>query len=105
MKPLHQHIINYTSAMQQQQHLEQGVNLALQLLNPDNQVFALADPVEGAYTNLVQELCGPELWEWLQWWIYECDYGTRPMQFTIDNTHCDPTKLTLQQFLETVDAA
>ena len=80
------------------------VNSALRSLGSDNYLFSVCEPLEGAYTKLVEELLGPELWDWLMWWMYETDNGSRQMEFTIDNTAYDPTTMTLYKFLEVVDA-
>lgn len=91
-------------AMKLQRDLEDQLSKSLQLLNLDNQIFGLADAVEGPYGDLVEEIIGPDLWEWLQWWMYETECGTQPMEFIIDNTSYDPTTMTLYRFLEIVDA-
>jgi hypothetical protein len=90
-------------AMITQRSGEEQINRALCSLGSDNQVFGLAEPLEGAYTKLVQELLGSELFEWLMWWMYETDCGTKCMHFSIDNVEYDPTTMTLYKFLEIVD--
>lgn len=92
-------------ALIQQRAGEEMLSTALQTLGSDNQVFGLAEPIEGAYTELVAELIGPELFEWLMWWMYECDMGKVNMEFTVNNTSYDPTTMTLYRFLEIVDAS
>ena len=91
-------------AMLLQRDLEHQLNKAMQLLNQDNQVFGLADAVEGPYTNLVHQLLGDTLFEWIMWWMYETEWGTVNMEFVIDGVHYDPTTMTLYRFLELVDA-
>ena len=103
MKQTHKIAYNYCMAMISQRYGEDQVCKALYSLGTDNLVFGLAEPIEGAYTTLVQELLGPELFEWLMWWMYETDYGEQNMGFSIDGVDYDPTELTLQQFLEIVD--
>lgn len=88
-----------------QQAYEAELNKVFRCINPDNQLFGLADPIEGPYTKLVQELLGPELFDWLQWWMYETDHGTQNMGFIIDGKEYDPTQITLYKFLELVDAS
>lgn len=105
MKPTHKIAHSYCAAMITQQVYEAELNKVLGCINPDNQIFGLADPVEGPYTKLVQELLGPELFDWLMWWMYETDHGQVNMEFTIDNTTYDPTQMTLYRFLELVDAS
>jgi hypothetical protein len=89
----------------QQRAGEAQFNTALQALGSDNQVFGLAEPLEGAYTELVHQLLGPELFEWLMWWIYETDCGTKPMHFSINKVEYNPQDMTLYRFLELVDAS
>ena len=104
MKTSHKIAYNYVQALIKQRAYEAQLNSALQLINRDNEVYGLADPIEGQYTDLVLELLGPELFEWVMWWMYECDYGTKDMEFQIDDTSYSPTSMTLYRFLEIVDA-
>lgn len=91
--------------MQTQRANDDRLDTALRCINPDNQIFGLADAIEGPYTALVQTLLTSELFDWLMWWMYETDCGTKNMEFTIGNTSYDPTQMTLYKFLETVDAS
>lgn len=105
VKPTHQIAYNYAQAMIEQQSYEHQLNTALQLINPDNSIFGLADAVEGRYTELVAELLGPELFDWLMWWMYETDHGKSNMGFIVDGTEYNPQDMTLYRFLEIVDAS
>lgn len=105
MKQTHKIAYNYAMALIKQRALDDQLNTVLGCINPDNQIFGLADAVEGPYTALVAELLGPELFDWLMWWMHECDHGTKPMQFYINNVEYNPTEMTLYKFLEIVDAA
>ena len=105
MKPTHQIAYNYAMSMITQRAYEAELNKVLGCINPDNQIFGLADAVEGPYTDLVQTLLGPELFDWLMWWMYETDHGKVNMLFTINDVSHDPTTMTLYRFLETVDAS
>lgn len=103
MKTTHKAAYNYAMGLKMQRTYEWQVHQGLLMLNPDNQVFGLADAVEGPYTDLILELLGPTLFEWLMWWIYETDYGTQNMEFTVDGTTYNPQDMTLYRFLELVD--
>ena len=83
---------------------EDQVCKAFAALGSDNAIFGLAEPIEGAYTTLVAELLGEDLFDWLMWWMYETGNGTQTMLFEIDNKSYDPTTMTLYRFLELVDA-
>lgn len=105
MNTKHKIAITYATALKKQSSAESAVNQVLHALGSDNQIYSLAEPIENAYTELVTELLGPELFEWLMWWMYETDYGTKSGYFNIDSKPYDVTTLTLEQFLETVDAS
>jgi hypothetical protein len=105
IKHTHQIAYNYAMANIQQSAAVDQVNTALRALGSDNYLFSMCEPLESAYTKLVEELLGPQLWDWLMWWMYETDNGKRQMEFSIDNTEYDPTQMTLYRFLELVDAS
>ena len=104
IKPTHQIAYDYCMAQIQQRVYEDQLSKTLQMINPDNQIFGLADAIEGPYTNLVRQLLGLELFEWLMWWMYETEMGKTNMLFQIDGVSYDPTTMTLFSFLEVVDA-
>lgn len=104
IKHTHQIAYNYAMANIQQSAAVDQVNTALRSLGSDNYMFSLCEPLERAYTDLVADLLGPELYDWLTWWMYETDNGARKMEFQIDGTDYDPTQMTLYKFLEIVDA-
>jgi hypothetical protein len=95
---------NFVDSMQAQRKAEAQICQAFAALGSDNQIFALAEPIEGAYTTLVAELLGEQLFDWLMWWMYDCDYGTENMEFTTNYTTYNPQDLTLEKFIELVDA-
>ena len=104
MKPTHKIAYDYAMANIQQSAAIDQVNSALRSLGSDNYLFSVCEPLESAYTTLVADLLGPELWDWLTWWIYETNNGTRQMEFSINGVDHDPTQMTLYRFLEIVDA-
>jgi hypothetical protein len=103
IKHTHQIAYNYCMANIKQSAAVDQINTALRSLGSDNYLFSICEPLESAYTTLVADLLGPELWDWLTWWMYETDNGSRQMQFYIDGVEYDPTQITLYKFLEIVD--
>jgi hypothetical protein len=103
MKQTHKIAYDYCMAMITQRAGEERVSQAFADLGSDNSIFGLAEPIEGAYTELVAELIGPELFDWLMWWMWECDMGMKPLPFNINGTDYDPSQMTLYKFLELVD--
>ena len=104
IKHTHKIAYNYAMANITQSVALDQVNTALRALGSDNYLFSVCEPLESAYTKLVEELLGPELYDWLTWWMYETDNGKRKMEFSINGVEYDPTQMTLYKFLEIVDA-
>lgn len=105
IKPTHQAAYDYAMATIRQSAGETMLDQALRTLGSDNQIIDLCEPILVAYRRLLTQYIGPELMDWLDWWMYETDHGTKPMEFTINNIRYDPTQMTLYKFLETVDAS
>ena len=91
---------DYITACQAQSAYEHHINQGFQLLNPDNQVFGLADPLHKAYLELVLEILGEEAFDWIQYWQYEADYGRASMDFQINDVEYNTQDITLYKFLE-----
>jgi hypothetical protein len=104
MKTTHKIAYNYCMAHIQQSAAVDQVNSALRSLGSDNFLFSVCEPLESAYTQLVESLLGPELWDWLMWWMYQTDNGQRHMEFSINGVAYNPQGMTLYRFLEIVDA-
>ena len=103
MKQTHQIAYAYAMAHIKQNSAEDRLNQALRALGSDNQIFSLCEPISSAYSSLVKSLLSPELFDWLLWWMYETEMGSKAMMFSVDNIEYDPTNMTLYNFLETVD--
>ena len=74
----------YLNACQVQSCYEQKLNAALKLFCEDNEVISVSDTIRLAYDKLIVNTLGQEVFEWLLWWQYDCDYGKNPKRFTID---------------------
>lgn len=70
---------------------------ALQRLFPNAEL-----PYNNYYESLVKDVLGDQLFDWLEWWIYEAKHGTTG-KFWIDGIDYETTNMTLNRFLELVD--
>lgn len=104
MKQTHKIAYDYAMAHIKQSAGMDQVNNAFRALGSDSYIFSLCEPLESAYTTLVADLLGPQLFDWLTWWMYETDHGTQNMGFIIDGVEYNPQDMTLYKFLEIVDA-
>jgi hypothetical protein len=91
---------DYVTACQVQGCYEDKVNQAFQLINPDNQVFGLSDPLRKAYEELVLDLLGETVFDWICYWQYEADYGRASMDITIDGVEYNTQDMTFYKYLE-----
>jgi patatin-like phospholipase/acyl hydrolase len=103
IKSTHQAAYDYAMATIKQSAGEQMLDKALRTLGSDNQIIDLCEPILVSYRKLLTQTLGLELMDWLDWWMYETDYGKTNMEFSINNTSYDPTTMTLYRFLELVD--
>jgi hypothetical protein len=76
---------DYLVACQVQSCYEQQLAKALRLFCEDNEVISVSDTIRLAYDKLVVHTLGQEVFEWLLWWQYDCDYGKHPKVFVINN--------------------
>ena len=104
IKPTHQIAYDYAMANLKQSVAIDQLNTALGSLGSDNYLFSMCEPLEAAYSKVVEGILGPELWDWMMWWMYETNYGSSKMEFSINGTFYNPQDLTLYRFLEIVDA-
>ena len=93
---------NYVNAVKHQDESTQALNQAFCALGSLNQVLSLCEPISAAYTQLVQELLTPKQFSWLEYWMFECDYGTTNRYFAIDNKSYQTQDMTLYKFLEVI---
>lgn len=91
---------DYVQACQTQDCYERKVHEALKLINPDNQVFGLADPLRSKYEELVALILGEEVMDWIYYWQYEADYGKVPLEFRVNDREYNTQDMTLYKYLE-----
>jgi carboxypeptidase C (cathepsin A) len=91
---------DYITACQVQSCYENKIDQAFQLLNPDNTVFGLADPLRQPYEELVSEILGEPVMDWIHYWQYEADYGSESRDFTINDVEYNTQDMTLYKYLE-----
>jgi hypothetical protein len=99
-----QQLHSYVTAMNHQYQLEAQVNAVFQQLNCDNQILGLCVPVTTAYTKLIESLLTPSQFSWLEYWMYDCDFGRHARTISIDNTHYNTLDMTFFKFWELVNA-
>lgn len=105
MKIKHQLVKQYCEARLEETVLEDQLNKAFQRINCDNYIVGLQTPKTSELLEaLMEHVAGKQLMDWVYWWIYEADHGTKHFDFTVDGREYTASELTLEQFLEIVDA-
>ncbi len=75
--------LEYDKAYQQQRLVEDALDNAVSLLCPDNIGLVIESPFQKVLENQLRQI-EPNIWEWYEWWLLECDGGTIPGEFSID---------------------
>jgi len=91
---------DYVQACRTQDCYEHNINRAFQQLDPDNQIFGLAYPLRKHYEEIVHEILGEEIAEWIYYWRYECDYGQESRDIVINGVEYNTQDITLYKYLE-----
>lgn len=92
----------YVQACRTQAAREDALSNALAAFCGDNQVFDLASALHIAYRQVVLELVGEPMMDWIEWWQYEADYGEASMDFSIDGEAYNTQDMTFYKFWELV---
>lgn len=90
----------YVQACKTQAAREETLNNALAAFCSDNQVFDLANSLHTAYRQVVLELVGEHMMDWIEWWQYEAEYGEASMDFQIDGEAYNTADMTFYKFWE-----
>ena len=91
---------DYVQALKTQYIQEQALGQALYSLGSDSAIIHVSKPIQDAYTKLVKTMLTPAQFDWLEYWMYECDFGNSEHQITVDNHNYTINNLTLYKFLE-----
>jgi hypothetical protein len=95
--------IDFIHSIKRQNEIENNISRQFKQLNPDNQIFSLVDlELIKSYEKFLYEVIGSNNCDWVDWWIYETDFGDYPMTFEIDQKEYNTKDLSLKQFLELV---
>lgn len=90
----------YVQACKLQESQEYALHKAFSALNSDNMIMDLAEPIRRPYRNLIQHLVGVQMMDWIEWWQYETEYGSKSMEFIIDGQAYDSKDMTFYKFWE-----
>jgi hypothetical protein len=93
---------DYVQACKTQAVYERALDTALQRLHPDNQLMGTSVTLAQADRQVVLEVVGEELMDWIEYWQYEADYGKESRTFVINNVTYDTAGMTFFSFLEAV---
>lgn len=75
------------------------VQEVIQKIFVDASCLGTVSPLATAFTDLVAELLGEDCLNWVDWWIYETNFGTKPYEFSINSKQYTATDLSIEEFL------
>lgn len=88
---------DYITAVQAQRTYEQSVSKALGI-----DFIELGNHVQDAYTQLVKSMMSEDQWQWVEYWMWECNFGDSELYFAINRVTYKIKDLTLEKYLEVV---
>jgi hypothetical protein len=91
---------DYVCALKTQHQQECLLAQALNTLGSDSGYICLSQPVQDAYTKLVKSLITQDQFSWLEYWMYECDFGNSDHTININDQTYVISDITLYKFLE-----
>lgn len=99
----------YVKAIKNQSDLEDELNKTIQKLGTENCIFSLSESLREAYSWTIKNILGDDLYDWVEWWMYEAEFGTRPMKFFIPDKlgkkiEYNPMDMTFEEFFRIVNA-
>lgn len=82
---------NYVKAIQKQYELTNAIEGALRKIDSDNQLMGLVSgELSSAVDQMLLEVMGAEKFDWLSWWMWDCDFGTKNTVVTyVDGKNVD----------------
>ena len=95
-------VYDYINAVHTQVVYEEAFDIALTSLGSERGITQLGKVVQDAYTELVKSLITPEQWDWVEYWMWECNFGDSTHAFTIDGLVYNISEITLLKYLEII---
>lgn len=95
--------VKYIEAIEHQCIIDDDINNAFRRLNADNAIFSTTSMLlKYNYESLVKSVVGDEVFEWIDWWMYETDFGSKKMEFMYGHVEYDPTTMDARAFIEII---
>jgi hypothetical protein len=92
-------------AVRDQHRVERTLDKALKACNPDNAMLGTSSIIESAYTELVAQILGKAPFDWLEWYMWEADFGRSDRHnYFVDGVEYNPKEQSFVQFWNIVNS-
>lgn len=92
-------IKEYVDANLAQYEAETSLSKSVSLFNRDNYFIGVSTIITDAYSNLLKQLIGGKNFDWIDWWMWECNFGKKPNTlFWVNDKKYDASGMTLEKF-------
>lgn len=92
----------YIDSLKRQSEQEDALSAALSLLCEDNMLFGVSRTVSDGFASVMISVLGKFDYDWIDWYMWETDFGTKDFEFTVDGKEYVVSKMTLREFLSIV---
>ena len=94
---------DYINAVYTQTVYEEAFDIALTSLGSETSITQLGKAVQDGYTELVKSLVTLEHWDWIEYWMWECNFGDSSLAFSINDKTYKINEITLLKYLELIE--
>jgi hypothetical protein len=94
----------YVDAMRNQYDVERRLHQVMTDLDSDNAVLSTTHTtLRDGYTSTIKHLLNTQYnFDWIEWWMWECDFGRESRNFFIDEEPYDVASMTFDRFYDLV---
>lgn len=94
-------VIRYVNAVRKHCEKELQLSKALSTYN-ENNIFMSDNTLLDAYSQTIEGLISTSGMDWLAWWMYETNFGTRSMSFWVNDVEYDAAEVSFSDFYDLI---
>lgn len=92
----------YIEGVRKQESAEDQLSDAFGALCSENFLMGVSSHISSALDSLLRKVIGEFEFDWIGWYIYETEFGTKKFDFTFNHKPYLVSEMTLDEFLNVV---
>lgn len=95
-------VCEYVEAVKASDIADEQSAKALNVIGIEVDIVVTGRAYKKTLDHIIELLIGESMFEWVDWWIYETNHGTKRMEFMIKDHSFDPTQMDFEKFYDIV---